>query len=73
MHKQCVPGSLFSAHTLEPGNEATSLTTDIFLRCHLRSIKVVSLLRYKQDDLTISFEQLSSLFITKFLHRRNFH
>ena len=22
MHKQCVPGSFFSAHALEPGNEA---------------------------------------------------
>ena len=24
MRKQCVPGSFFSAHALEPGNEATT-------------------------------------------------
>ena len=32
MRKQCVPGSFFSAHAQEPGNEATAtsvLTTEL--------------------------------------------
>ena len=77
MRKQW-PGSFFSTHALEPGNKATStsLTTDIFIRCHLHSIKVVSLLRYKQDDLTdtlpLNNHPLSPSSQTSYTCRHNF-
>ena len=35
MRKQCVPGSFFSAHALEPGNKAKQ--QDVQLRCRLPS------------------------------------